>query len=57
MAAGPSTVRPSITVEAIVERLRKRDRSSALVTCSDGTLVGLLLRSDAERALTGVTEA
>src|SRR2546430_2339874 len=44
MTAGPSTVRPSITLAAIVERMSKRELTSALVMRSDGTLVGLLRR-------------
>jgi CBS domain-containing protein len=51
MTAGPSTVRPSITLAAIVERMAKQKLTGALVTRSDGTLVGLLRRADAEAAL------
>src|SRR5713226_1874072 len=49
MSSGPSTVRPSITVAAILERMQKQNLTSALVTRSDGTLVGILLREHAER--------
>ena len=51
MTAGPSTVRPSITLAAIVERMQSQKLTSALVTHSDGTLVGVLRRADAEAAL------
>jgi CBS domain-containing protein len=51
MTPGPSTMRPSITLAAIVERMQRRELTSALVTRSDGTLVGLLRRADAEAAL------
>ena len=51
MTPGPSTVRPSITLAAIVERLQTQRLTSALVTRSDGTLVGVLRRADAEAAL------
>ena len=51
MTAGPSTVRPSITLADIVERMQSQKLTSALVTRSDGTLVGLLRRTDAEAAL------
>src|SRR5438093_6324246 len=51
MTAGPSTVRPSITLAAIVERMQSRKLTSAVVTRSDGRLVGVLLRTDAEAAL------
>ena len=51
MTAGPSTVRPSITLAAIVERMQSQKLTSALVTRSDGRLVGVLRRTDAEAAL------
>ena len=51
MTAGPSTVRPSITLAEIVERMQSQKLTSALVTRSDGRLVGLLRRTDAEAAL------
>jgi CBS domain-containing protein len=51
MTAGPSTVRPSITLAAIVERMQRQKLTSALVTRSDGRLVGVLRRTDAEAAL------
>ena len=51
MTAGPSTVRPSITPAAIVERMQEQKLIGALVTRSDGMLVGLLRRADAENAL------
>src|SRR3989440_8336111 len=51
MTAGPSTVRPSITLTVIVERMQSQKLTSALVTRSDGRLVGVLRRADAEAAL------
>src|SRR6266849_4481407 len=51
MTAGPSTVRPSITLADTVERMQSQKLTSALVTRSDGRLVGVLRRSDAEAAL------
>jgi CBS domain-containing protein len=51
MTAGPSTVRPSITLAAIVERMQSQKLTSAVVTRSDGRLVGVLRRTDAEAAL------
>jgi CBS domain-containing protein len=44
-------VRPGITLAAIVERMQSQNLTSALVTRSDGTLVGVLRRSDAGAAL------
>jgi len=51
MTAGPSTVRPSITLAEIIERMQGQNLTSALVTRSDGRLVGVLRRTDAEAAL------
>jgi len=51
MTAGPSTVRPSITLSEIGERMQSQKLTSALVTRSDGRLVGVLRRTDAEAAL------
>jgi Mg/Co/Ni transporter MgtE len=51
MTDGPSTVRPSIGLRAIVERMRKNDLKSFPVTTSDGRLVGLVLRDEAESRL------
>ncbi len=51
MTPGPSTVRPSITLAAIVERMSKRKLTCMLLTRSNGTLVGLVRRVDAEAAL------
>jgi CBS domain-containing protein len=48
MTPGPSTVRPSIGVDALLERIRPRNLTSFLVTTPDGRLVGLALRSDLE---------
>jgi CBS domain-containing protein len=54
MTAGPSTVRPSARLEAMVRRMRDQKLSNVPVTTSDGRLVGLLVREDAERALSGL---
>ena len=48
MTPGPSTVRPSIGTDALLERIRARDLTSFLVTTPDGRLVGLVRRSDLE---------
>jgi CBS domain-containing protein len=48
MTAGPSTVRPSIGVEDLLERMRERNLTSYLVTTPDGRLVGLVRRSELE---------
>ena len=51
MTPGPSTIRPSARLEPIVEQMRRQNLTSLPVTTSDGRLVGVLLREDAERAL------
>lgn len=48
MTPGPSTVRPSIGADALLERIRSRNLTSFLVTTPDGRLVGLALRRDLE---------
>jgi predicted transcriptional regulator len=51
MQLGPSTFRPNVLCEEIVDYMRKRDMEHAVITTSNGRLVGLLHRSDAEGAL------
>jgi rhodanese-related sulfurtransferase len=46
MEAGPSTVRPDVTVEELRRRLQDSELQTLLVTRSDGTLVGVVRRSD-----------
>jgi Mg/Co/Ni transporter MgtE len=48
MSPGPSTVRPSIGTDALLERMRARNLTSLVVTTPDGRLVGLALRKDLE---------
>jgi CBS domain-containing protein len=48
MTPGPSTVRPSIGADALLERIRDRNLTSYLVTTPDGRLIGLVLRRDLE---------
>ncbi len=57
MSLGPSTIRPDLLLETAVERMRKADLTSLLVTTSDGRLVGLLPRTAAERALRSLSES
>jgi CBS domain-containing protein len=51
MSPGPSTIRPNAPLGRMLERMRRQDLANLPVTTSDGRLVGLLLRNDAERAL------
>ena len=48
MREAPSTYRPHVALEKIVEALEGRSRASVLITTSAGRLVGLLRRQDAE---------
>ncbi len=50
MTPGPSTIRPSARLEAIVERMQRQSLTNLPVTTSDGRFVGLLTLRDAEEA-------
>ncbi len=50
MRNGPATFRPDEPVEKMARRMRERGATAIVVTTSDGRLVGLLYREDAERA-------
>ena len=51
MTPGPSTVRPSARLEAMVDRMHRQKLSNLPVTTSDGRFVGLLTLRDAEDSL------
>jgi CBS domain-containing protein len=51
MTLGPSTIRPSARLHDVVERMQRQKLTGLPVTTSDGRLLGLLRREDAERAL------
>jgi Mg/Co/Ni transporter MgtE len=51
MTSGPSTVRPSLDLSAALERMRRQSLTDLPVTSSDGVLLGVIRRGDAERAL------
>lgn len=51
MSLGPSTIRPSARLQAMVQRMRRQKLTNLPVTTSDGRLVGLLTLRDAEKAL------
>ena len=57
MTLGPSTVRPSLELDKAVERMHRQNLTSLPVTRSDGVLVGIIRRDDAERALAGSTKS
>ena len=48
MESGPTTTRPDIEVDALIERLHKRDVSSIVVASSGGRLVGTFTVGEAE---------
>jgi Mg/Co/Ni transporter MgtE len=51
MTPGPSTIRPSARLRNVAERMRTQNLTTLPVTSSDGRLIGLLTRHDAEVAL------
>lgn len=53
MRPGPSTIRPSARLDDVVERMRRQNLTALPVTRSDGVLVGVLRREDAERSFVG----
>jgi CBS domain-containing protein len=50
MTLGPSTIRPSARLQAMVERMQRQKLSNLPVTTSGGRFVGLLTLRDAEEA-------
>ncbi|MGH8063917.1 MAG: CBS domain-containing protein [Candidatus Entotheonellia bacterium] len=55
MESGPTTIRPHVPVETLAERLRKQGVENRVVTTSEGRLVGVLYRTDAEQISDGVS--
>jgi predicted transcriptional regulator len=51
MEVGPTTVRPSEPLDALIGRMHKRRTSSIIVSTANGVLVGVLRRDDGERRL------
>jgi len=49
MRAAPVTIRPHVPVEDAAEQLRRQNADHLIVTSSEGRLIGLLSRADAER--------
>jgi CBS domain-containing protein len=50
MRPGPSTFRPNVPIHEMAEYMAEHELASSPITTSDGRLVGILLREDAERA-------
>jgi hypothetical protein len=53
MEPGPTTVRPDGLLQDLVDRMSKRSTKLVVVTTPQGFLVGVLVREEAERLLTG----
>lgn len=51
MTPGPSTIRPSARLKAMVERMQRQKLTNLPVTTSDGRFAGLLTLRDGEEAL------
>lgn len=51
MEEGPATIRPNTPLEGIARRMHERKVGSIVVTDSDGRLIGILYRKDADRQL------
>ncbi|SRR5712692_6029245 len=54
MTPGPSTVRPSLELDQAVKRMQTQSLTNLPVTRSDGVLIGVIQREDAEHALASV---
>ena len=50
MRLGPATFRPHVSIEEMAQYMQEHDLPSAPITTSDGRLVGVLFREDAEKA-------
>ena len=53
MESGPTTVRPDGLLQRLVDRMSKRDTKLVVVTAPQGNLIGVVLREEADRLLTG----
>ncbi|MCH7846668.1 MAG: hypothetical protein IH850_12695 [Acidobacteria bacterium] len=53
MESGPTTVRPDGLLQPLVDRMSKRGTKLVVVTTAQGYLIGVVLREEAERLLTG----
>lgn len=51
MEEGPTTIRPSTELEGITGRMQAKNVGSILVTRSNGNIIGVMYRADAEQAL------
>ncbi len=52
MRPGPSTFRPNMTLQELLKSMREHDiQTHSLVTTSDGRLLGVISRADAETTM------
>lgn len=51
MVRGPSTFRPNVSIPEMVEFMSNHDLKTAPITTSEGVLVGILYREDAEKVM------
>jgi len=51
MHPGPSTFRPHVSLQEMLDYMKRHEMENALITTSDGRLVGLLNRRDVEEAV------
>lgn len=57
MESGPTTIRPDTMLDGITKRMAERRVESIVVSTSDGQLVGVLYRVDAEQVVAGAQAA
>jgi predicted transcriptional regulator len=57
MRSGPGTFRPDAPIKDVLDRMRRRNVRTVLVTTSDGKLLALLRREDAEQVEAQAEEA
>jgi len=53
MDPGPSTFRPNVDLTEMRDYMRKHKLNEAIISTSDGVLIGILSRLDAERKSNG----
>lgn len=51
MEHGPTTFRPNTLLAPLVKRMQDRKVASVLITASNGSLIGVMFRADAEKYL------
>ena len=57
MRPGPSTFRPYVPIEEMAEFMTQHNLVNSPITTSDGRLVGLLIREDAQKVASEVRRA